>query len=245
MVKLFALILVNVLTAVRVIGVFLLLPIYRWHGGVAAAILAIFCYFTDSLDGIIARKCHVSTFFGSAFDGFADKLFTAANLLVLLTITKIAIIPLLCEAAIVVVQAIKFSNSINVQSSKMGKIKTWVISLTVIVLYLITDIEHVKFFPVGFKNFISSLNMNYLLWILFIPLFIFEALTLFSYLKFLKTYDPNEKKEIPKIDIYLKKPKSFKDKLANVKTVWFTPEFFDKYKDSTGLNEILNQLKYK
>ena len=56
MAKIVAFLFVNALTMVRIIGVFCLVPIYHSHGGVVAALLSIMCYFTDLLDGIIARN---------------------------------------------------------------------------------------------------------------------------------------------------------------------------------------------
>ena len=80
-----ALIIVNLLTTIRILGVIVLVPVYLIYGSGYTALLAMGCYFTDFLDGIIARKFHASTFFGSAYDVLADKLFTCANLLVLLS----------------------------------------------------------------------------------------------------------------------------------------------------------------
>ena len=67
--NIFAIMVVNMLTTVRIIGVICLLPIFLNYGGVAAALLSVGCYFTDFIDGLIARKFHASTFFGSTYDG--------------------------------------------------------------------------------------------------------------------------------------------------------------------------------
>lgn len=242
--KLGAIILVNLLTLIRIIGVFLLYPIYHRYGGVAAASLCVFCYFTDFLDGLIARRAHVSTFLGSIMDGTADKLFTVANLILLLTITKLAIIPILFELAIVAIQGFKFKKNINVQSSYMGKLKTWVISITVIALYLITDINNVHILPDNIISYIAN-NELLIMNLVLIPLYIFEVLTLISYLKFLKTYDPKEKIVAPKINVKLKKPTSFKDKWDNFVSIYLNNEIYEKYKDSAGIKDILKQIKYK
>ncbi|MBR4231319.1 MAG: CDP-alcohol phosphatidyltransferase family protein [Bacilli bacterium] len=243
MVRIVAFLIVNALTAVRIIGVFCLVPIYHRHGGAAAAVLSILCYFTDFLDGMIARKCKVVSFFGSMFDGVADKAFTVANLLVLLTITKFALIPIFFEIAIVIIQTVKFGKGINVQGSMTGKIKTWIIALTVIALYLVTDIKHIFFLSNSFINKISSLKQDLLIGFLSIPIMVFEVLTIISYLLFLKTYNPIEKKDIPNIDTFLIKPKNSKDKINNYLTVWLNYDFYLKYKDSCGLNSILKQVK--
>ena len=81
--KKFMLIFVNLLTMVRIIGVFMMIPVYFNYGGLYAAILSICCYLTDCIDGFLARKFHVATFFGSMFDGVADKLFSCSNLIIL------------------------------------------------------------------------------------------------------------------------------------------------------------------
>lgn len=243
MVKTFIMLFVNILTTMRILGVICLLPIYLKLGGIAAGMLSIGCYLTDCIDGIVARKAHVSTFFGSFYDGLADKLFTVANLLVLFTITKFAIFPIACEIAIVTIQSIKFSKNANVQSSKIGKIKTWIISLTVILLYLVSDIEAIKFLPIGFVNKIVGMNKVTLYGVMFAPLYIFEILTLISYLLYKDNYDPKKTVEFSKINIKLKKAKTFKDKWNNFCVLWFNNEFYEKYKDSAGLKDIRKYVK--
>jgi len=241
--KMIALLVVNILTTVRIIGVICLLPIYLKYGGVAAAILSIACYFTDLVDGVIARGCHVSTFFGSTYDGVADKFFSVANLIVLFTITKFAIVPIIFEIAIIIIQTIKYHRNENIQSSRCGKLKTWIMSLTVIVLYLLVDIKSLTFLPVNFINYITSLNQVVLLGVAFIPLYIFEVLTVISYLV-VPIGEPNKEiKKMPKVDIKLKPATSIKNRLDNFVTMWLNPDFYEKYKDCAGLKEIHLSIK--
>ena len=244
MIKIISLIIVNILTFIRFIGVFYVYPIYKNYGGIAAAILSFFCYLTDLLDGIIARKCHASTFFGSVFDGLADKAFSCANLLILMAMTKFTIIPIIFEIGIIIIQTIRYHKNINVKSSDMGKTKTWVISITVILLYLITDIDNVPFISLTFINFIKSINQVHLIAIIFIPLYIFEFLTFMSYLNFLKTneiMENNFSNNLNNTPIT-----EFTDNnLNNFYTFWFSNEFYEKYKDSTGLKELKNKLRKK
>lgn len=243
MIKLFKVLFVNALTTLRVIGVFFLLPIFKRYGGVVAGELAIGCYFTDLVDGFLARKWHTSTFFGSIYDAIADKLFTCANLLVLLSITKYAIVPIVFELAIVILNSVKFSKDINIQSSKAGKLKTWIMSLTVIIAYLVSDISHATLFGKGIQNYILSISSSRLYLYLFIPLYIFEVITFISYLKFLKGYNPKEKVKIPALDIKLKPDTSFKNKWDNFCTLWLNNSFYEKYKDAAGLKQIRKALK--
>ena len=240
----FALIIVNFLTTIRVLGVIVLVPVFMIKGSGYTALLAMGCYFTDFLDGIIARKCHASTFFGSAYDMLADKLFTCANLLVLLSVTNFAIIPIFFEIIIVIIGVVRYKKNINVQSTKMGKIKTWVMGLTVIAVYLAINLDNLtRIFGFNFINHINQIDKTLLYLIIFMPLYVFELLTVISYLKFLDTYNPNEKVKIPKIPFKLKPENSFKNRWYNFKTVWLNNPFYEQFKDYNAQRDIMQILK--
>lgn len=242
--KKFMLIFVNLLTTVRIIGVFMMIPVYFNYGGLYAAILSICCYLTDCIDGFLARKFHVATFFGSMFDGVADKLFSCSNLIILFKVTKYSIASIIFELAVVLIQFIKFQKNINVKTSKIGKIKTIVMSITVILIYLVTDINSLTFLSNDFINYINNLNSNILYLTLFTPLYIFQILTLYSYLKFLRTYDTTSKEDIPVVDINLKPKTSIKNRWDNFVTIWLDNDFYEKYKDSQGLKGIRKEIKH-
>ena len=242
--KLIAMLIVNILTSIRIIGVICLVPIYLNNGGVSAAAWSVFCYLTDWIDGILARKWHVATFFGSMYDGIADKLFSIANLIILLAISKFAIFPIFCELIIIIIQTVRYNHNINVQSSMMGKGKTWVVSLTVIALYFISDISSVSILNPSFIAKVNSLNKFYLYGGIFIPLYLFEILTIISYLTIKKEDLSFEIKINPEELMIRFKPKtSFKNELSNFYTFWLNNEFYEKYKDSAGLKEIRKYLK--
>ena len=141
------------------------------------------------------------------------------------------------------IQTIKFRKEINVQSSFIGKIKTWIIALTVIALYLVTDIKRIAFFSTNFINYVLSIDKNLLFGIIVLPILVFEILTIISYLLFLKSYNHYQKLEMPNIDAYLVQPHSFKDKLHNIYVIWLDYDFYIKYKNSAGLNNILKQAR--
>lgn len=242
--KLIAILIVNLLTSIRIIGVVCLVPIYLNEGGLAAAAWSVFCYLTDWIDGILARKWHVATFFGSMFDGAADKLFSLANLFILFAISKFAIFPIICEVIIVIIQTIKYNNNINVKSSMVGKAKTWVVSLTVISLYLISDIESITILNPTFIAQVKSLNQINLYAMIFAPLYLFEILTIISYLAIKKEDIPTTFKLIPEeINIRFKPKTCLKNELYNFYTFWLNNEFYEKYKDSAGLKDIRKYLK--
>ncbi len=121
--KKFMLIFVNLLTMVRIIGVFMMIPVYFNYGGLYAAILSICCYLTDCIDGFLARKFHVATFFGSMFDGVADKLFSCSNLIILFKVTKYSIASIIFELAVVLIQFIKFQKISMLKHQKLVRLK--------------------------------------------------------------------------------------------------------------------------
>ena len=228
------LIIVNVLTLMRVIGTIILIPIYKNYGGFAVGILALVCYLTDSIDGILARKLKASTFFGALFDGAADKLFTIMSFIILYLITPYAIIPILFEIAIVFVQTIKYKNNLNVKSNIVGKLKTWVLALCVILTFLVSDINSITFIPKEFITWINNLNQNNLYFILLMPATIMEIITLLSYI--LEIFKPINKKAFQE-DEKNKKQVNKRD-WPTFKHIWLNPEFYNSHKDEVNLKDL-------
>lgn len=228
---------VNFLTLIRVIGTIILIPLYNNFGGKVVGITSFFCYLTDSIDGILARHWKVSTFFGAIFDGFADKLFTIINFIILYLITPYALIPIIIEVFIVIVQAFKFNRNLNVQSNIIGKSKVWVLAATVVLTFLISDINNINFLSLNFKEMIMSIPNNALYLYLLGPAIIMEILTLLSYIFefcFPKNIEILTNKS-PKITV----PKlSFKERKEYIKKVWLDPEFYEKHKNDTNLRDL-------
>ena len=234
------LIIVNILTLIRVIGTIILIPIYKNYGGFAVGILALICYLTDSIDGILARKLKASTFFGALFDGVADKLFTIMSFIILYLITPYAIIPILFEIAIVFVQIIKYRNNLNVKSNIVGKLKTWILAICVILTFLISDINRITFIPLKFINWLNSLNANNLYFILLMPAIIMEILTLLSYIQ--EIFKPINKKAF-QIDNEMPVKSKSSNKWYNFKKIWLDPKFYNLHKDETNLKNITKLTK--
>lgn len=177
------LLLVNGLTALRIAGTFLLIPIYMTYGGIAAAATAAACYATDFLDGFLARKLKASTFFGSFFDGFSDKAFNLVNFLILCSITPLAWIPILFELGIIGVQFAKYKSNMNVQSSMIGKAKMWVAGITMFVALLLVDQTTIDYLSANIISKLGELDKNKVLGATLIPLIISEVATLSGYVK--------------------------------------------------------------
>lgn len=185
---------VNSVTALRFLASFLVVPIFKALGGVSAAVFSTVFMLTDWIDGFLARKLKASTFFGSIFDGVTDKTFAILTFGLLMSINPVLFaIPLLIELGIIGVQNQKMKAGLNVQSNMMGKIKTWVLSASMIGSLAAVDLLNLKPFmkyvktaslsKVGdIKDLLILLGIN-------IPGIVFQILTINSYNKELKTIE--------------------------------------------------------
>lgn len=240
--KISKLLIVNSITFIRIIGIFLI--IFNTDlGGVKIGIMSLFIYLTDVIDGVLARYWNVSTFFGALLDGLADKLFTIVNFIVLYVIVKdIALIPIIIELLIIIIQSFKFTLNMNIQSNKVGKLKIWVLAICVVLTYFVSDISNLTFLGTSIFNYLNSIDKNVLYSITLGPAIIFEAFTLISYfleIFFYKNIEaalkPNKKVE----KVKLKGKLRFK----YLKEVWFNPEFYYEHKDETNLNDLRKESK--
>ncbi len=233
------LLIINLLTLIRVIGTIVLVPIYKTFGGYSVSILALICYLTDSIDGILARKFKASTFFGAIFDGAADKLFTLMNFIVLYLITPYAIIPIIIELLIVIVQVMKYHYNYNVQSNMVGKLKTWVLAISVILTFLVSDINRVSFISLNIKNSINSMLPGLYFWLL-VPSIMMEFLTLISYILEIFKADKKEIKEV-KVEVKNTKESTWK----NFKNIWLDPDYYLEHKDDANIRKVTKVPKKK
>jgi len=228
---------VNILTLIRIIGTIILIPIYNIYGGKVVGIVSLICYLTDSIDGILARKWKVSTFFGALFDGFADKLFTIINFIVLYLITPYALIPIIIEILIIIIQMIKFSRNLNIQANVVGKLKVWVLAIGVVLTFLASDIDNIYFLSLEIKNFVLNIPDNNLYLILLGPAILMELLTLLSYI--FEMFFPKNIEILTNKPSKIKIPKlNFEEKKDYIKNVWLSPSFYEKHKDDTNLRDL-------
>lgn len=240
--KVSKILIVNAITFIRVMGIFLIIC-NTDLGGIKIGILSLLIYFTDVIDGVLARYWNVSTFFGALLDGLADKLFTIVNFIILYVIVKdIALIPIIIELLIIVIQLIKFSLNMNIKSNLVGKLKIWVLAISVVLTYFVSDITNLTFLGTSTINYLNSIDKNILYSITLGPAIIFETFTLISYLLeffFHKNIEAALKpsKKVEKVKL------KGKTRLIYLKEVWFNPEFYYKHKDETNLNDLRKESK--
>lgn len=179
---------VNMVTALRFIGSFLVIPIFKVLGGISAAAFSTIFLFTDFIDGHLARKYNASTFFGALFDGVTDKAYGIMAFALLMTINPVLFsIPLLMEIAIVLTQNKKLQNGLNVQSNMMGKIKTWFLGFSIVGSFIAVDLlnlppflEYIKYASL---DKVATIKDALILLGIELPAIVTQILTLKSYNK--------------------------------------------------------------
>jgi phosphatidylglycerophosphate synthase len=205
-------ILVNLVTTVRVAGIFLLIPVYNIYGAFWTAVLASVCFFTDYLDGYLARKLNSGTFFGSLYDSVADKGFSIVGFLLIFKISVLAVIPLILEILIFTLSFIRVRFNQSIKTKQIGRIKTVVLALTIVIFLILTPTY--------------DLSNIYLSIAIFLPLIAYQIATFITYLTdFIKQ---------PKITG--KRNNALKKVLKSMQDKWFSPEYFKKYNNKSYLD---------
>jgi len=125
-------------------------------------------FLTDSWDGFLARKFKVQTLYGSMMDTIADKTLSII-LLSMLLLKKLDILSLVlvCEIIIAITNVIGIAAGKKIASSKTGKIKMWVLSITIILSYM---------------NYFNIVNHNIVVYSSIITI-ILQTLAIYGYLK--------------------------------------------------------------
>jgi phosphatidylglycerophosphate synthase len=160
------LIIVNAITGIRAIGSIFLILIYNIWGLLGLGISIGIFYITDALDGYLARKLEVSTFFGAIFDGMSDKLFDIITLILLSINNHFLLIPLIIEILILLVGYNTAFKGNKIKSLKIGKIKTFIMACSFVLI-----------------TFLSLYDQtNVIINIIIVIAIIFDLLTLLSYI---------------------------------------------------------------
>lgn len=258
---------VNLVTTIRMVGIFALAPIYLLYGGAALGLTNISCFLTDFIDGKMARKLNASTFFGSLYDGLADKAFLAANFAIICSITPIALIPVGLELGIMGVQYAKYKKNLNVQSNIIGKAKMWVAGVAMTLSNFLIDVESLQFLGHNIISKISSVSNSSLVGTTLIPVIMAEVATLISYImecfkqekvKENKDHQVNDQSlDMPQED---EKSKTVERTLENIayekeqirnkqeelltyKKMLFDPDFYAEHKNEQGLKLLREKMK--
>jgi len=181
---------VNLLTTGRLV-IALLLPFIKnkiFNNFFIGSIIIIFL--TDFIDGKLARKYNIQTFFGSYMDTLANKVLNIILLIMLSDKSKMSLIMLILEISILIINSIGWILKKKTKSSILGRAKMWAIGITI-------TLEYMNYFN------IINIDVNHIIVNLFIIITtIMQILVIVDYvIKFIK--DDNKRLNI--------KLKSWKD----------------------------------
>jgi len=134
--KIGAKIFVNSITMLRVIGTFLMPIVSVKFNAQKLVTYIIVLLVTDSVDGMLARRLKVSTLFGALLDATADKLLGIATIVVLARWYPIMILPIITEILTMIINTNGALKGARIESSKLGKFKTWVLGVCTVIGFL-------------------------------------------------------------------------------------------------------------
>ena len=146
-------ILVNLITGIRSLGTVAIIPIFVNEGSLITALAAIGFFLTDFIDGLLARKLHVQSFFGSLLDGLSDKAFGIVCLILLSTLNPIFLIIIGVELGILAVNYNSIQRGNNAKSSMAGKVKTFFLAATIVGSFFAYSVP-------SFKNIVDYVNIS-------------------------------------------------------------------------------------
>ena len=133
-------IIVNFITAIRLIGALLLPIIYYKYGVNITSVIIIGLFLSDTIDGYLARKLKVSTFFGSIMDALSDKILNVMAFIILGFEYNLMLAPLIVEIAILYTMYSTYRYGGNIQSSRTGKNKTIIVDIFVAISFVLLSL---------------------------------------------------------------------------------------------------------
>lgn len=205
---------VNILTTLRLIFS-LILPIFWFNVPNTILILSIILIFlTDFVDGFLARKFKVQTLYGSLLDVVADKALSVILMFLLLNKINIFIYVVLMECLIALINTYGSIIGKQIVSSRVGKKKMWILSITIILGYM--------------YNY-NLINYNVIV--------IFSCLTILMQIWTMIDYILNiiKQREVKKDTFKIKK-------LSDLKYVLFDTEFYtDVWKKGKSISEMIKK----
>ncbi|OGP49944.1 MAG: CDP-diacylglycerol--glycerol-3-phosphate 3-phosphatidyltransferase [Deltaproteobacteria bacterium RBG_13_43_22] len=142
----------NYLTFLRIISIpFILFPLQsgKPNSSLLAAVIFTVAFFTDWLDGFIARKKNLITKFGKILDPLADKLLIGCSLIVLIGLDWVAawmgVLLIGREIAVTWLRSILAGKGHILASSWWGKYKTFFQAIAIIPLMI-----HYSYWSINF-----------------------------------------------------------------------------------------------
>lgn len=128
-------IIVNLITTFRCLFVFYLAFLFGKIKNILFLIIASLLFLTDFIDGLLARKYKVQTNYGATMDTIADKMLSIVLIIIIINKVKYLYLILLSEIIIALINIYANIQHKQTKSSYIGKIKMWILSITIILSY--------------------------------------------------------------------------------------------------------------
>ena len=126
----------NLLTLSRGLAPIVIIPAILFNKLYFVIILLIIFALTDFLDGKIARKYNLVSEFGVKLDAVCDKIFAISLIIPAIINHGIFIFNFVMQIAISYTNLLSYTKGNNPRSTIIGKIKTALLSLTLILAYI-------------------------------------------------------------------------------------------------------------
>ncbi len=189
-------ILVNMITGIRSLGTIAIIPIFLNCGSFVTALAASGFLVTDFIDGFLARKLKVQSFFGSLLDALSDKAFGIICLLLLSTLNPVFLAVMGIELGIFAINYTSAQKDHNVKTSKVGRAKTLLLAGTIVGSFFCygapTLKELLNYINVSTFNTLLETNPDILSTILAIPTIGANLYVAKDYLNIAKKQDKEE-----------------------------------------------------
>lgn len=198
-------ILVNLITGIRSLGTIAILPIFFKCGSFVTALAAAGFFVTDFIDGFLARRLKVQSFFGSLLDALSDKAFGIICLLLLATLNPIFLAVIGIELGIFAINYKSAQKDHNVKTSSVGRAKTLLLAGTIVGSFFCygapTIKELLNYINVSTFNTLLETNPDILSTILAIPTIGVNLYAAKDYLNISKKQEEQQsKKEEPVVN---------------------------------------------
>lgn len=141
---------VNSLTTSRFILAIVFMFLLNKIGNIPFLISICVLFLTDTIDGFLARKFHIETYYGSLMDTLADKALNIALLLPLIKMNGYYISILILEVITMVINLSGLLLHKEIKAKMAGKIKMWIVSIAIVLGY----ISLFNYLPKGYINYV-------------------------------------------------------------------------------------------
>ena len=200
--------------------------IFYKYGNSVTSLIILILYLSDAIDGFLARKLHLTTFFGCAMDAISDKLLNFVAFILLGIMYNIMFCPLILEITVLLINYLIYRHGGNVQTSKIGRLKTIILDIFVILSFVVISLYALNI------NIFTDNIIKLLINIFSIMIIIVDFIAIIDYDKKYKSVKNNPK--IKHIKYQNRKRKTIND----IKHDLFDTEYYLKHKNESILKQF-------